>query len=103
MEERFIKHGFNKIKYPVFPCEIPELQNKLQIRINYFYFDDPSGYQRYAMYVFKSDYIEEINLFYWDGQYAWINHFSRLFYDTLKYVFFDDCYVISFLLYDDFF
>ena len=87
-EERFIKHGLDKIKYPVFPCEIPELENQLRIRINLFSFDDPSGYRRYAMYVSKSDYIEEINLLYWDGRYAWIKHFSRLFYDTMKYVFF---------------
>ena len=92
-EERFIKRGLDKIKYPVFPCEIPELDNLLRLRINIFSFDDPSGYRRYAMYVSKSDYIEEINLLYWDGRYAWIKHFSRLFYDTMKYVFFlnQDC------------
>ena len=57
--ERLIKHGLIKIKYPVFPCEIPEWKNKLRIRINFFSFDDPSGYRRYAMYVSKSDYIEK--------------------------------------------
>ena len=38
IEERFIKHGLNTIKYPVFPCEIPELENQLQMRINLFFF-----------------------------------------------------------------
>ena len=87
-EERFIKHGLDKIKYHVLPCEIPELENQLRLRINLFAIDDPSGYRRYAMYVSKSNYLEEINLLYWDGRYAWIKHFSRLFYDTMKYVFF---------------
>ena len=63
-EERFIKHGLDKIKYPVLPCEIQELENQLRLRINLFAFDDPSGYRRYAMYVSKSKYLEEINLLY---------------------------------------
>ena len=86
-EERLIQHGLDKIKYPVLPCEIPKLENQLRMRINLFNFDDPSGFRRYAMNISKSDFIEEINLLYWDGRYAWIKHFSRLFYDTLKYVF----------------
>ena len=102
-EERLIQHGLDKIKYPVLPCEIPELENQLRMRINLCSFDDPSGYRRYAMYISKSDFIEENNLLYWDGRYAWIKHFSRLFYDTMKYVCYDDCKVISFLLSDDFF
>ena len=32
------------------------------MRINFISFDDPFGYRRYAMYIFKSDFIEEINL-----------------------------------------
>ena len=87
-EERFIMHGLDKIKYPVFPSEIPELENQLRMRINLCSFDDPSGNRRYAMYVSKSDHIEEINLLYLDGRYAWIKHFSRLFYDTMKYIIF---------------
>ena len=95
-EERLIQHGLDKIKYPVLPCEIPKLENQLQLRINLFSFDDTSSYRRYAMYVSITDYIEEINLLYWDGRYAWIKHFSRLFYDTMKYVF---CMIIVKLLY----
>ena len=37
------------------------------------------------MYISKSDFIDEINLLYWDGRYAWIKHFSRIFCDTMKY------------------
>ena len=86
-EERLIQYGFDQIKYPVLPCEIPNLENQLRMRINLFTFDDPSGYRRYAMYISKSDFIEEINLLYCDKQYAWIKHFCQLFYDTMKYVF----------------
>ena len=86
-EERLIQHGLDKIKYPVLPCEIPNLENQLRMRINFYSFDDPSGYRRYAMYISKCEFIEEINLLYWDGRYAWIKQFSRLFYDTMKYVF----------------
>ena len=63
-EERLIQHGLDKIKYSVLPCEIPNLENQLRMRINLFSFDDPSGYWRYAMYISKSDFIEEINLLY---------------------------------------
>ena len=89
-EERLIQHGLDKIKYPVLPCEIPKLENQLRMRINLYSCDDASGYRRYAMYISKSDFIKEINLIYWDGGYAWIKHFSRMFYDTMKYVCYDD-------------
>ena len=69
-EERLIQHGLNKIKYPVVPCEIVKLENQLRMRINFFSFDDQSGYRRYTMYISKSDFINEINLLYWDGRYA---------------------------------
>ena len=59
-EKRLIKHGLDKIKYPVLPCEVPKLENQLRMRINHFSFDDPSGYRRYAMYISisKSDFLE---------------------------------------------
>ena len=34
-EERLIQHGLDKTKYPVLPCEVPELENQLQMRINF--------------------------------------------------------------------
>ena len=79
---RFIQHGLDKIKYPVLPNEIPALENTFHIRINLFSFDDAFGYKRFAQYISKQYYTEEINLLYWDGRYAWIKHFSRLFTDT---------------------
>ena len=59
---RFIEHGLDKTKYPVLPNEIPELEDKLHYRINLLSFDDPFGYKRYAQYISKRYYPEEINL-----------------------------------------
>ena len=66
----FIEHGLDKIKYPVLPNEIPGLENKLYYRINLFLFDDAFGYKRYAQYISKRFYHEEINLLFWDGRFA---------------------------------
>ena len=82
---RFIEHGLDKIKYPILPNEIPGLEEKLHYRINLFLFDDAFGYKRYAQYISKRFYHEEINLLFWDGRYAWIKHCSRFFADTTKY------------------
>ena len=84
-KSRFIEHGLDKIKYPVLPNEIPGLVEKLHYRIKLFSFDDAFGYKRYAQYISKRFYPEEINLLYWDGRYAWIKHFSRLVADATKY------------------
>ena len=81
---RFIEHGLDKIKYPVLSNEISRLEDKLYYRINLFLFDDAFGYKRYAQYISKRFYHEEINLLFWDGRYAWIKHFSRFFADTTK-------------------
>ena len=82
---RFIQYGLDNIKYPFFSNEIPGIEDKLHYKINLFSFDDAFGYKRYAQYISKPFYPEEINLFFWDGRYAWIKHFSRLFADTTKY------------------
>ena len=82
---RFIQHGLDRIKYPVLPNEIPGFEDKLHYLINLFSFDDAFGYKRYAQYISKRFYPEEINLLFWDGRYAWIKHFSRVFADTTKY------------------
>ena len=82
---RCIEHGLDKIKYYILPNEIPGLDDKLHYRINLFIFDDAFGYKRYAKYISKRFYPEEINLLLCDGRYAWIKHFSRIFADTTKY------------------
>ena len=72
---RFIQYGLDKIKYPVVPNEIPGLEDKLHYRINLFSFDDAFRYKRYAQYISKRFYPEEINLLYRYGRYASIKHF----------------------------
>ena len=73
---RFIQHNLDSLKYLVLPNEIPELEDKLKLRINLFSFDDTIGYTRYALYISKRYYNEEINLLFWDGRFAWIKHFQ---------------------------
>ena len=85
-DSRFIQHNLDSLKYPVLPNEIPELEDKLKLRINLFSFHDAFGYKRYALYISKRYNNEEINLLFWNWRYAWIKHFSRLFFDTTKYV-----------------
>ena len=58
---RFIQHWLGKIKYPVLPNKIAGLEDKLNYRINLFSFDDAFGYNRYAQYILKRFYFEEIN------------------------------------------
>ena len=104
LPDRFVQHGLDKIKYPVKLDEIPALEDQLHIRINIFTFDDPEGYRRHSLYISKKYKPEEINLLYWDGRYAWIKHFSRLFSDARKYDFIyfyinDTMHIIFYLLY----
>ena len=81
---RFIQQELDKIKYSVLPNDITSLEERLQLRINLFLFEDTLGYKRFAMYISKTSFKMEINLLYWDGRYAWIKHISRLFCDTTK-------------------
>ena len=85
-DSRFIQHNLDSIKYPVLPNEIPELEDKLKLRINLFSFDNAFNYKRYSLYISKRYYNEKINLLFWDGRYAWINNFSILLFDITKYV-----------------
>ena len=83
-KSRIIQHALDKIKYPVLPNDILSLEERLQLRIDLFSFDDPLGYKRFAMYITQKSFKMEINLLYWDGRYGWIKHISRLFCDTTK-------------------
>ena len=85
--DRFLQHGLDNIHYPVKLTDIPALEDQLNIRISIFTFDDLEGYRRHSLYISKKYKPEEINLLYWDGRFAWIKHFSRLFSDTRKYDF----------------
>ena len=83
-EKRFIQHGLNKIKFPVLLEEIPSLEEQLNLRINVFSFTDPEGLKRCYLHISKKYKPDEINLLYWEGRFAWIKHFSRLFSDARK-------------------
>ena len=84
---RFSEHKLEQIKYPVQIGDIPAIEDKLNLRINVFTFDDPTGYKRHSLYISKKYKPEEINLLYWEGRFAWIKFFSRLFHDITKSVF----------------
>ena len=88
LDGNFEKHGLNKIKYPALPEEIPAIEDQLNIRINLFTFDDAAGLKRHSLYISKRIKPEEVNLIYWENRYALIKHFSRLFSDVRKYIFF---------------
>lgn len=85
--EKFSGHRLDRIKYPVLISDIPELEVHLSIRINVFTFDDPEGYKRHSLYISPKYFNEEVNLLYWDGRFALIRHFTRLFSDVRKYVY----------------
>ena len=42
-DSRFIQHYLDSLKYPVLPNRIPELKDKVKLKINLFSFDDAFG------------------------------------------------------------
>jgi len=87
IKDHLIKHGLDKIKYPVHLEDISMLENQLNIRINVFSFIDKGGYKRYSLYISKKYKPDEVNLLYWDGRFALIKYMSRLFSDARKYAY----------------
>jgi hypothetical protein len=83
-DNQFHQHGLDKIKYPVLIDEIPACEEQLNIRINVFTFNDAAGFNRYPLYISKKYKPDEVNLLYWEGRYALIKYFSRLFSDVRK-------------------
>lgn len=86
LRQRFEQHGLDKLTYPVQLGDISSIEDKLNIRINVFTFADANGYKRHSLYISKKYKPEEINLFYWEGRFAWIKFLSRLFHDINKYI-----------------
>ena len=87
LDDNFERYGLNNIKYPVLLEEIPALEDQLDIRISIYTFDDPSGLKRHSLYISPKLKPEEVNLLYWEGRYALIKYFDRLFSDCRKYYF----------------
>ena len=84
LKQRLFEHKLDQIKYPVQVRDIPAIEDQLNLRINVFTFDDPTGYRRHSLYISKKYKPEEINLIYWEGRFAWIKFLSRLFHDITK-------------------
>ena len=63
MEGNFEKHELHKIKYPVLLKELPALEDKLNIRINIFTFDDSTCLKRHSFYISKKFKTEEVNFY----------------------------------------
>ena len=86
MMDRFKQHKLDKIKYPVQIGDISSIEDQLNLRINVFTFADTLGHRRHSLYISKKRKQDEVNLFYWEGRFAWIKFLSRLFHDINKYV-----------------
>ena len=83
--EHFQKYGLHDIHYPVEPERMPEMENKLNLKINVFSFYDDEGLARFPLYISKRPHFaQEIDLLYWDEHYAWIKSFSAFIYDLSK-------------------
>ena len=85
LKQRFAHYGLEKLTYPVQIGDISSIEDQLNIRINLFTFADSNGYKRHSLYISKKYKSEEVNLFYWEGRFAWIKFLSRLFHDINKY------------------
>ena len=81
----FEKDGSNQINYRMLLEEKPALEDHLDIRISVYSFDDSSGLKRHSQYISPKFKPEEVNLLYWEGRYALIKYFDRLFSDSRKY------------------
>lgn len=82
---RVTHYGLDKLKYPVQIIDISSIEDQHNIRINLFTFADSNGYKRHSLYISQKYKPEEVNLFYWEGRFAWIKFLSRLFHDINKY------------------
>ena len=87
LKKRLSEHKLDQIKYPVQNRDIPAIEDQLNLRINVFTFDDPTGYMRHSLHISKKYKPEEINLIYWEERFAWIKFLSRLFHDITKSAF----------------
>ena len=81
----FAAEGLEDLDYPINPLAIPELENRLNLKINVFSFFDDEGRGRHPYYISRREnYLREVNLMYWDEHYAWIRDISGLFSDLTK-------------------
>ena len=80
----FKQDRVNNIEYLVNPVGIVQIEERLNLSINlYSYFDDV-GKARHPMYISRHNSPIQIDLLYFNGHYAWIKDFCRLFNDLIK-------------------
>ena len=87
LKQGFSEYKLDQIKYPAQIRDIPVIEDQLNLRINVFTFNDSSGYRRHSLYISKKYKPQEIKLIYWEGRFALIKFFSRLFHDITKSAF----------------
>ena len=76
-DRHFIKYKLDTLQYPVELCDIGGIEQRIKVAINvYGYYDDKS-HKRYPIYISDHKFDTQIDLFYWEGRYAWIKNFSR--------------------------
>ena len=66
----FERFRLNEIECPVKPSSVPELEDKLKLKINIFSFFDQEGRCRFPLYVSNKKYKREVDLLYWNEDYA---------------------------------
>ena len=81
----FRTERLDQLTYPVAPSDIPDIEEKLQLKINVFAFKDDQGLSRYPVYISQKTYAKEIDLLYWEQHYAWIKSFNRFMGDKTKH------------------
>ena len=79
----FERFGLNNIQYPVWPADVPQIEDQLKINMNLFSFFDDKGHGRYPLYVSRKNHNRTIDLLYWNQHYGWIKRFSALMNDML--------------------
>ena len=77
----FERFGLNEIECPVKPSSVPELEDKLKLKINIFSFFDLEGRCRFPLYVSNKPYKRQVDLLYWNEHYALITNFSAFLRD----------------------
>ena len=57
-ERHFARYGLDKISYPVGIPDISDIEDKLQVTINVFGFDDADGRNRNTLYISNKKFIK---------------------------------------------
>ena len=101
-EADFEKYHLDQIQYPVPVQTVPELEDTLDISFTVISFCDDEGRGLFTMYNTKHERARNIDLFYYNGHYAWIKNVEKLvgclskdghkvfYHKTCRYRFYDE-------------